>query len=67
LNLFSELLDEEVKIFIVTNADENWVKNCLKHFMPDLKDFINENDIKIYSAKKQFSKNLPLEKWKVNF
>ena len=65
MNLFSELIEEQAKIFIVTNADYNWIKNCLKHFMPDLNEFVNENEIKIYSAKMLFSKNLPLEKWKV--
>jgi hypothetical protein len=56
-----------VRLFIVTNADEKWIKNCLQHFLPELNDFIEENEILIYSAKKLFGKNTPVEKWKVNF
>jgi hypothetical protein len=69
MNLFSDLLTElgVGSIFIVSNADLNWVHNCLKHFLPELNEYIEENHIKIYSAKKLFSKNLSMEKWKVSF
>jgi hypothetical protein len=67
LGLLSELIDEGIRVFIVTNADEKWVNNCLKHFLPDLKDFLSENAIRIYSAKNLFSKSLTVEKWKVLF
>lgn len=65
MNLFSNLINEEIRLFIVTNADEKWIKNCLKHFLPDLNDFLQENNIKFYSAKKLFGLSTPVEKWKV--
>jgi hypothetical protein len=55
----------DIRIFIVSNADEGWISNCLKHFMPELKEFLKENGIRYYSARKLFGKNSPIEKWKV--
>ena len=48
-----------------------WIKNCLTHFLEEFNDFIEENDIKIYSAKNIFfnEKNTDFKKestfWKV--
>ena len=36
---------------IVSNADLKWINNCLMHFLPEFRDYIQENGIKIYSAK----------------
>lgn len=63
--MFGELLEMNVRLFIVTNADEKWIKNCLQHFLPELNEFIQENEVLIYSAKKLFGKNSAVEKWKV--
>lgn len=67
INLFADLLDKGAKVFIVTNADEKWIKNCLNHFLPELNEFIVDNEVKVYSAKKMFGKSCPIEKWKVNY
>jgi hypothetical protein len=66
LNLFNELLDDKWTIYIVTNADHKWVTNCLRHLLPDFNELLEENGIKIYSAKNLFSKNLDIQKWKVS-
>ena len=63
--MLNELIDESIHVYIVTNADLKWVNNCLKHFLPDINEFIQEVGIKIYSAKNLFSKGLGVEKWKV--
>jgi hypothetical protein len=57
--------EKDVRLFIVTNADEKWIQNCLKHFMPELMDFLEENSIKFYSAKKLYGKHFSVQKWKV--
>ena len=64
--MMGELMEKEVHIFIITNADEKWVKNCLTHFLPDLYEFMQENSIKLFSARKLYAKSTPVEKWKVN-
>jgi hypothetical protein len=64
--LFNELLDEGIVVYIVTNADKRWVTNCLRHLLPELNELIEDNGIKIYSAKNMFSKTSPIEKWKVS-
>ena len=51
LNLFLELKENNFEIFIISNADKKWIDNCLIHFFQELKEFIEENSIKIYSAK----------------
>ena len=43
-------------IVIISNADLKWINNCLTHFLPELKDYLNENEIKIHSAKNTFCK-----------
>ncbi len=55
LNLFLELKENNFEIFIISNADKKWIDNCLIHFFQELKEFIEENSIKIYSAKNMFS------------
>lgn len=32
-----------------------WINNCLTHFLEELKEFINDNNIKVYSAKNMYS------------
>jgi hypothetical protein len=32
-----------------------WINNCLTHFLEELKEYINENQIKVYSAKNMYS------------
>ena len=55
IDLFSNLC-QIYDIIIVSNADMTWINNCLTHFLEELKDYINDNDIKIYSAKNMLSK-----------
>lgn len=55
ISLFNELLDNQYDVIIVSNADMKWINNCLTHFLPDLKEFIQDNLINIYSAKNLFS------------
>ena len=49
-------LQQNYDIIIISNANMKWINNCLTHFLEELKEFINENNIKIYSAKSMFSK-----------
>ena len=71
LELFSQVHVQGPPPVIVSNADMRWIKNCLTHFLEEFNDFIEENDIKIYSAKNIFSneKNTDFKKestfWKV--
>ena len=51
LELFSKLQNNDLDIAIVSNADLKWINNCLIHFLPEFRDYIQENGIKIYSAK----------------
>ena len=51
LELFSKLQNSDYDIAIVSNADLKWINNCLMHFLPEFRDYIQENGIKIYSAK----------------
>ena len=52
-------------IIIISNADLKWINNCLTYFLAELKEYINENNINIYSAKKMFSKIVKNSKeWK---
>lgn len=55
IDLFSNLC-QIYDIIIVSNADMTWINNCLTHFLEELKEYINDNDIKIYSAKNMFNK-----------
>ena len=51
LELFSKFQNSDYDIAIVSNADLKWINNCLMHFLPEFRDYIQENGIKIYSAK----------------
>jgi hypothetical protein len=55
IDLFSNLCPI-YDIIIVSNADMTWINNCLTHFLEELKEYISDNDIKIYSAKNMFNK-----------
>ena len=55
LDLFINL-EQNYDIVIISNADLKWINNCLTHFLPELNDYLKENDIKIHSAKNTFSK-----------
>ena len=55
LDLFINL-GQNCDIVIISNADLKWINNCLTHFLPDLNDYLTENEIKIHSAKNSFSK-----------
>ena len=55
IDLFSNL-SQYYDVIIVSNADITWINNCLTHFLEELKEYINDNGIKIYSAKNMFSK-----------
>ena len=55
LELFTNL-GQNCDIVIISNADLKWINNCLTHFLPELKEYLAENEIKIHSAKNTFSK-----------
>ena len=66
IELFINLQQQNYDIIIILNADIKWINNCLTHFLEELKEYINENDIKIYSAKNMFSKIVKEStEWKV--
>ena len=49
-------LSQFCDVVIISNADLKWINNCLTHFLPEFKDYLDENEIKIHSAKNTFSK-----------
>ena len=49
-------IKQNYDIVIITNASMKWINNCLSYFLEELKEYINENDIKIYSAKDMYDK-----------
>ena len=49
LDLFINL-GQNCDIVIISNADLKWINNCLTHFLPDLNDYLTENEIKIHTA-----------------
>ena len=55
IELFIKIQNNSNDIVIVSNADMKWINNCLTHFLEELKEFINDNNIKVYSAKNMFS------------
>ena len=55
IQLFYEIVECNFQIFIVSNADLKWIENCLVHFFFDLNTFIQDEKIKIYSAKNLFN------------
>ena len=55
IELFFKLQNNNNDIVIVSNADMKWINNCLTHFLEELKEFINDNNIKVYSAKNMYS------------
>jgi hypothetical protein len=65
IELFNNL-QQKYDIIIISNADIKWINNCLMHFLAELKEYINENNIKIYSAKNIFSKIVKdSNEWKI--
>ena len=54
LDLFMNI-GQNCDIVIISNADLKWINNCLTHFLPELNDYLRDNDIKIHSAKNTFS------------
>jgi hypothetical protein len=64
ISLFLELIENNFEIFIISNADKKWIDNCLIHFFQELKEFIEEKSIRIYSAKNMFSSITNSNYWK---
>ena len=65
IELFNNL-QQKYDIIIISNADIKWINNCLTHFLSELNEYINENNIKIYSAKNIFSKIVKdSNEWKI--
>lgn len=59
-------LNKNGKIYIVTNANLNWIKECLK-ILPYTFDFIKDKNIKILSARDLYShKYINIMEWKKN-
>ena len=56
IELFVKLQNNNYDVVIVSNADMKWINNCMTHFLEELKEYINENNIKVYSAKNMYSK-----------
>ena len=56
IELFVKLQNNNYDVVIVSNADMKWINNCMTHFLEELKEYINENNIKVYSAKNLYSK-----------
>lgn len=50
-------------VIIISNADIKWINNCLIHFLDELREYIVDNDIKIFSAK---NNKISPKDWKVN-
>ena len=61
MELFIELENNNFDFVIVSNADMKWINNCLTHFLEELKEYINENQIKVYSAKNMYSNSNPAQ------
>jgi hypothetical protein len=55
IELFVKLQSNNYDVVIVSNADMKWITNCLTHFLEELKEYIHENNMKVYSAKNLFS------------
>ena len=55
IELFVKLQNNNYDVVIVSNADMKWIDNCMTHFLEELKEYINENTIKVYSAKNMYS------------
>ncbi len=55
IELFVKLQNNNYDVVIVSNADMKWINNCLTHFLEELKEYINENNMRVYSAKNMFS------------
>ena len=65
IEVFSNL-EKNYDILIISNADMKWINNCLTHFLEEFKEYINENNVKIYSAKSMFGKILKNKnEWKI--
>ena len=46
LELFSKLQNNDLDIAIVSNADLKWINNCLIHFLPEFRDYIQSQESK---------------------
>ena len=46
IELFIKLESNSYDVVIVSNADMKWINNCLTHFLEELREYINENNIK---------------------
>ena len=72
IELFVKLQNNNYEVIIVSNANMKWINNCFTHFLEELKDYLNENNIKVYSAKNMYKKDAiyPQSKgsadWKIN-
>jgi hypothetical protein len=65
LELFNNL-QKKYDIIIISNAEIKWINNCMIYFFEQLNEYINDNRIKIYSAKNIFSKLIKDKtKWKI--
>ena len=65
LELFNNL-QKKYDIIIISNAEIKWINNCMIYFFEQLNEYINDNKIKIYSAKNIFSKLIKdKSKWKI--
>ena len=65
LELFNNL-QKKYDIIIISNAEIKWINNCMIYFFEQLNEYINDNKIKIYSAKNIFSKLIKDKtKWKI--
>ena len=65
LELFNNL-QKKYDMIIISNAELKWINNCMIYFFEQLNEYINDNKIKIYSAKNIFSKLIKDKtKWKI--
>ena len=58
IELFVKLQSNNYEVVIVSNANMKWINNCFTHFLEELKDYLNENHIKVYSAKNMYKKDV---------
>ena len=58
IELFVKLQNNNYEVVIVSNANMKWINNCFTHFLEELKDYLNENHIKVYSAKNMYKKDV---------
>jgi histidinol phosphatase-like enzyme len=66
----SELISKATEygeVFIITNADEGWVEESAKTFLPRVSEVLQEKKVKIISARKGYESRYPSEvgRWKM--